>query len=156
MSGKFDAKKWKAGAKKTFRANIRLIDGSDYEFEFKLLIGAPALELKRQVFALEKRTRELVKDQQADERDVETSVSLSEVDRDMLRLLTRACVDADMDNDDIDRLVLATGGLNGKFSEGLYRACGITHPKEALKLIKPDFFEDLPFLSPVKRGKTGG
>ena len=62
----------------------------------------------------------------------------------------------DIKDEDLDQLIVAVGGLNSRFGEAVFRACGISHPKEVVRLMKPDIFEDMPFLSRGKRGKTGG
>lgn len=157
---RFDPKGWKKTSK-TLCVPVRLIDGSEYEFEFRILHGDAAIALKRDVFALEKESRELVKDEKKDGdedgRSVETSVKLAEIDQRTIRTMTKAClVEEGLEDEDIDRLVIATGGVHSKFGEAVYRACGMPHPKDMLRLMRPDFFEDLPFLSHAKRGRIGG
>lgn len=163
MAKKFNAKEWLKNSKKTFAVATRLIDGSDYEFEFTILTGDKALAVKRDAFKLHAESQKIVKeerekDESGTPRDVEATVKLTDIDQRALRLMTRACLSecSDWGDDDLDRLLVVAGGLHSPFGEGVYKACGMSHPKQLLRAAAPDLFEDLPFLSQGKRGRTGG
>lgn len=142
-----------------FQFACRLIDGREMEFEFEILTGERALQVKREIFELEKETRKIIKDEKGkelDERDTDAAAGLAEIDQRTLRVLCRHSLGlpAEYKDETLDRLIVSAGGINSRFAEAVFHACGISHPKDLVKLMKPDLFADLPFLSQEKRAKT--
>lgn len=162
MARKFDGKAWAKGNPKVLKREVRLIDGSDYEFEFRLLVGEPALALKREVFGLQDESVSLTserRDKGEEKIDADTSVKLAEIDQKVLRAMCRAAVPevVDYTDENLDLLLMSVGGILSDFGKTLYKACGMTHPMA--RLSDPDLLGDLPFLSRAKRGrasKAGG
>lgn len=161
MAQKFDGKAWAKGNHGSIKVTVRLIDGTDYEFEFVLLTGESALAVKREVFGFQKEAGDLVKEEkdkgrEPGEREVDVSVRLSEIDQKVWRCMCRASVaeTKEFDDDQLDLLLTSVGGIHSVFGKALYKACGVSHPHDVLRLASPDLLEDLPFLSRGKRARA--